>query len=215
MVLEPRSNWSSVSVSNLTTSRRKSVIAMTRSQGKGAARRPSYYEMPTYSRTGSSASHSYDSQFLSTSSLGVITDQQDLILFLCFSFYQVSGGRTSQGMLDVPGIQDRRASETQVRLDFWFFRFFYAQGPGIRILKERTWTTGTHFDKFSKEMLTLFRSKERISRFKMLVPLILFLTNLRMGNQTKVYFKDGRVCMASLNTYNTWWMAQIIRIIRN
>ena len=159
MVLEPRSNWSSVSVSNLTTSRRKSVIAMTRSQGKGAARRPSYYEMPTYSRAGSSASHSYDSQFLSTSSLGVITDQQVLILFLCFSFYQVSGGRTSQGMLDVPGIQDRRASETQVRLDFWFFRFFYAQGPGIRILKERTWTTGTHFDKFSKEMLTLFRSK--------------------------------------------------------
>ena len=118
MVLEPRSNWSSVSVSNLTTSRRKSVIAMTRSQGKGAARRPSYYEMPTYSRAGSSASHSYDSQFLSTSSLGVITDQQVLILFLCFSFYQVSGGRTSQGMLDVPGIQDRRASETQVRLDF-------------------------------------------------------------------------------------------------
>ena len=118
MVLEPRSNWSSVSVSNLTTSRRKSVIAMTRSQGKGAARRPSYYEMPTYSRTGSSTSHSYDSQFLSTSSLGVITGQQVLILFLCFSFYQVSGGRTSQGMLDVPGIQDRRASETQVRLDF-------------------------------------------------------------------------------------------------
>ena len=73
MVLEPRSNWSSVSVANLTTSRRKSVIAMTRSQGRGGARRPSYYEMPTYSRATSSNSHSYDSQFLSTSSLVVET----------------------------------------------------------------------------------------------------------------------------------------------
>ena len=64
MILEPKIGNGST---NSLGPRRKSVITLTRGQGK-TGRRPSYYDLPSFSRQHSS---SYDSQFYSTSSLGV------------------------------------------------------------------------------------------------------------------------------------------------
>ena len=98
MILEPRLGNS---IGNL-ASRRKSVITLTKSQGK-AGRRPSCYDLPTFTRQQSINSSQYDSQFLSTSSLGVP-------VFPGQSKFDMTGAMTGAG-----GMKDRRASETQVR----------------------------------------------------------------------------------------------------